>query len=99
MSKRSCWMLLAVALLVIAPLLMGGEFGGADGAAAALVEQTEGFATWFDPIWTPPSGEIEGMFFSLQAALGALVVGYAIGRAHERGRSKDLKDGDTPPQA
>ena len=99
MSKRSFWMLLGVALLVVVPLLRGGEFGGADGEAAALVEQTEGFATWFDPFWEPPSGEIESLFFSLQAAFGALIVGYAIGRAHGRRRTRDQKDGATPPQA
>lgn len=99
MPKRSVWMLLGVALLVALPLLRGGEFGGADGEVAALIEQTEGFATWFDPVWEPPSGEIESLFFALQAALGALVVGYAIGRAHGRNGPKDQKDGATPPQA
>lgn len=103
MSMRSVWMLLGVVALVLLPLLMGGEFGGADGEVAALVETTEGFATWFDPIWKPPSPEIESMFFSLQAALGALVVGYAIGRAHGRrrpdeGRDKS-EDGVTPPRS
>ena len=72
MSKRSFWMLAAVALIVIVPLLKGGEFGGADGEAAAVVEAIEGFSIWFDPIWEPPSGEIESLFFSLQAALGEI---------------------------
>lgn len=98
MTRRSLWMLLGVALLVVLPLLKGGEFGGADGEVAALIETTEGFATWFDPIWEPPSGEIESMFFSLQAALGALVVGYAIGRAQGRRRLDGQKDGETPPR-
>lgn len=84
MSKRSVWMLACVALIVVVPLLMGGEFSGADGEAAALIETREGFTPWFDPIWEPPSGEIESLFFSLQAALGALVIGYAIGRARGR---------------
>jgi len=96
MSKRSAWMLLGVALIVVIPLLMGGEFGGADGQAAALVEATEGFAPWFKPIWTPPSGEVEGLFFALQAALGALVIGYAIGRA--RGRRSTTGGEETPPR-
>lgn len=95
MSKRSFWMLAAVALIVIVPLLKGGEFGGADGEAAALVEGTEGFATLFDPIWEPPSGEIESLFFSLQAALGALVIGYAIGRGRRRKERETDRDGQS----
>ena len=95
MSKRSFWMLIGVALIVIIPLLKGGEFGGADGEAAAIVEATEGFATWFDPIWEPPNGEIESLFFSLQAALGALVVGYAIGRARSRKEREMNREGQS----
>lgn len=92
MSKRSVWMLLAVALIVLLPLLKGGEFGGADGEAASLVEQTEGFSVWFEPLWEPPSGEVESLFFSLQAALGALVIGYAVGRVHGRRVPDDRRE-------
>lgn len=99
MSKRMVWMLLAIVVIVLIPLLMGGEFNGADGAAAAIVEGTEGFAPWFNPIWEPPSGEVASMLFSLQAALGAGVVGYAIGRVHGRRRPDGQKDGATPPRA
>lgn len=102
MSKRSIWMLLAVAALVVLPLFMGGDFGGADGKVAALVAQREGFSTWFDPIWKPPSAEIESLLFALQAALGALVVGYVIGyargRRHSDGRGKN-EGGAPPPRA
>lgn len=87
MSKRSVWMLVAVALLVVIPLLMGGEFGGSDGQAADLIAaENPEFQPWFEPVWAPPSGEIESLFFTLQAVLGALVVGYVIGRRH----GKDL---------
>lgn len=53
-------------------------WGGADGSAAELIEET-GYEPWFDPVWEPPSGEIESLFFSLQAALGAVVIGYFFG--------------------
>lgn len=95
MSKRMVWMLLAIVVMVLIPLLMGGEFNGADGAAAAIVEGTEGFAPWFTPIWEPPSGEIASMLFSLQAAIGAGVVGYAIGRVHGRCRDEKKFDATT----
>ncbi|MCT8329553.1 energy-coupling factor ABC transporter substrate-binding protein [Albidovulum sediminis] len=97
--SRSSWMLLGVAALVIVPLLMGGEFAGADGQAAAAIEEANpGFTPWFTPIWTPPSGEVEGLFFALQAALGALIVGYAIGRRHGRAQAEAERDGPTPPE-
>lgn len=68
------------ALLVAAPMLLQlpGEYGGADGAAKDAITET-GYQPWFEPIWTPPSGEIESLFFALQAALGAGVLGYVLG--------------------
>ncbi len=53
-------------------------WGGADGGAAELIEAS-GYEPWFSPIWEPPSGEIESLFFSLQAAIGAIVIGYFFG--------------------
>jgi cobalt/nickel transport protein len=53
-------------------------WGGADGAAAEIIEGS-GYEPWFNPIWEPPSGEIESLFFSLQAAIGAIIIGYFFG--------------------
>ena len=53
-------------------------WGGADSSAAEIIEES-GYEPWFHPIWEPPSGEIESLFFSLQAALGAIVIGYFFG--------------------
>ncbi len=53
-------------------------WGGADGSAAEIIEES-GYEPWFDPIWEPPSGEIESLFFSLQAAIGAIIIGYFFG--------------------
>lgn len=96
MSRRSVWMLLAVALIVVIPLFLGGEFAGADSQAAALIEARDGFAVWFKPIWEPPSSEVASLMFSLQAALGAAVIGYVIGRLHGRRDAERSRD-DTPP--
>lgn len=87
--NRTLWMWLGVVALVIVPLLIGGEFQGADGEAAALIEQTPGFAPWFTPIWEPPSGEIASLLFALQAALGAGVIGYVIGRRHGQAKARN----------
>ena len=77
------WLLvLGVTALAIAPLILvrGAEFGGADGAAkAAIQEVNPNYKPWATPIFEPASGEIESLLFALQAGLGAGVIGYAIG--------------------
>ncbi len=45
--------------------------------------------TWFKSFFEPASGEIESLLFASQAALGAGVVGYAIGLY--KGRSQQQK--------
>lgn len=86
MSARMNWLLVGLAVLIAAaPMILGlpGEYGGADGAAQAAIEET-GYQPWFESLWEPPSGEIESLLFALQAALGAGAVGYVIGRLHGR---------------
>jgi len=61
-------------------------WSGADGQAADLIE-AGGYEPWLSPLWEPPSGEIESLFFSLQAAIGALVIGYFFG--YYQGKRKD----------
>jgi len=39
-----------------------------------------------DPLWEPPSGEIESLLFGLQIALGAIIIGYFFG--YYRGRNQ-----------
>ena len=58
-----------------------GAFEGADGEAMDLVSQIRpDHEPIFEPLFEPASGEIESMLFALQAALGAGVIGYGIGR-------------------
>ena len=42
---------------------------------------------WFSSIWEPPSGEIESLLFALQAAIGAIIIGYFFG--YWRGQGKE----------
>jgi cobalt/nickel transport protein len=92
---------IAVILIFVAMFLMvnatiqknlgeGEEaWAGADSSAAQIIEES-GYTPWFNPIWEPPSGEIESFFFSLQAALGAIVIGYFFG--YYRGRQKTSQE-------
>ncbi len=91
MLKRNLLLLAAVVGLAIVPLVMhhGGsaEFGGSDNQAAKLVETLRpGYQPWFTPIWEPPSGEVASLLFSLQAALGAGLIGFYFGRRSAPGR-------------
>lgn len=84
-TRMNTLLLLAAALIVAAPMLLSlpGEYEGADGQAQAAIEET-GYEPWFQPLWSPPSGEVESLIFALQAALGAGVLGYVLGRRHGR---------------
>lgn len=48
------------------------------------------YTVWFASLWEPPSGEIESLIFCLQAAIGAIIIGYIFGFWH--GGNKAKKD-------
>ncbi|MGX4598335.1 energy-coupling factor ABC transporter substrate-binding protein [Faecalimicrobium sp. JNUCC 81] len=81
--NKTNWLLLLLAVvLIITPLILnsGAEYGGADGEAEDLIGQINpGYEPWFNSLYEPPSGEIESLLFSTQAALGAGVIGYYLG--------------------
>lgn len=86
---RPVWMLMIVVALAVLPMFIGGEFKGSDNQAAAAIEADRpGFTPWAVPLWKPPSPEVESLLFTLQATLGALVIGYIIGRRHGRDRAE-----------
>ncbi|PKL62396.1 MAG: energy-coupling factor ABC transporter substrate-binding protein [Methanomicrobiales archaeon HGW-Methanomicrobiales-2] len=70
----------AVFLVQDAAIRASGEeaWGGADGEAADLIEAS-GYEPWAEPFWAPPSGEVESLLFALQAAIGAVIIGYVFG--------------------
>jgi cobalt/nickel transport protein len=70
----------ALFLLQDAAFQDAGEeaWGGADDSVADLIEAS-GYEPWIEPFWEPPSGEIESLLFALQAAIGAIVIGYVFG--------------------
>ncbi|MBD2362149.1 energy-coupling factor ABC transporter substrate-binding protein [Anabaena minutissima FACHB-250] len=90
----SNWLLLlGVIVLSVTPLifLRGAEFTGADGQAQEVIGKIKpGYEPWFKPLFEPPSKEIESLLFSSQAALGAGIIGYAIGLY--KGRSQQQRN-------
>lgn len=97
LSKGVVWALLALAALVVAIALVLGAraaageeepFGGTDAAVTEQIEE-DGHEPWFEPIIAPAGGEIESGLFALQAGLGGIVLGYAVGVLRERRRRGD----------
>ena len=85
--QKNLILIVLTVLLAAIPLwlLPNAEFGGADGQAEeAIQELNPDYEPWFEPILEPPSGEIETLLFALQAAVGAGVVGFVLGRITRR---------------
>lgn len=81
--QKNLILLLIVIVLTFSPLIImkNAEFAGADGMAEqAVTEIDPDYKPWFSPIYEPASGEIESLLFALQAAIGAGVVGFVLGR-------------------
>ncbi|HQF17489.1 MAG TPA: energy-coupling factor ABC transporter substrate-binding protein [Methanotrichaceae archaeon] len=82
-------MALVVFFLAFLAVNQTGEHSweGADGQAEDVISDlTNGtYQPWIGSIWEPPSGEVETLFFSIQAAVGGLIIGYFLGY-YRRGR-------------
>ncbi len=80
-----------IALLVIVTLAYGAgqgyEFGGADDGAEGVVEEVDpGYESWWSGIFGDYElpGETESLLFALQAAIGAIIIGFFIGRVTKK---------------
>ncbi len=79
----------AIAALVIGALWYanGSSFGGADDAAEDVIAEVDlDYQPWTSGIWGDFElpGETESLLFALQAAIGAVIIGYFIGRYTKR---------------
>lgn len=82
--------LLVIGLAVIPFFIVeNADFEGADcEAQVAINEINNDYQPWFAPIFEPASGEIEGLLFALQAAIGAGVIGFGLGYLKGRSNKK-----------
>ncbi len=109
MSRKLEIIVLAVLLIFAAQFIYmssttNAKYGGADEKAESVINDITGgtYKPIAEPIWKPPSGEIENLLFGLQAAIGAGLLGYFFGyyRAkksyeNERGyKGKSLSDSE-----
>lgn len=81
-TKNNLVLIIIAILLIILPLAINpsAEYGGADGhAEEAITEIKPEYEPWFSSFYEPPSGEIESLLFSVQAAFGAGIIGYILG--------------------
>ena len=91
----------AIAILFVASFFYGmaanpdSEFGGADGQAEDVIaEVNPDYEPWTEDSWVssvkfePPGGETESLLFALQAAIGAVVLGYFFGYYKGKGQSE-----------
>ncbi|WP_407422510.1 energy-coupling factor ABC transporter substrate-binding protein [Methanobrevibacter sp.] len=85
MKHENIILFVIVLIILIVPLALysglgeeQGYFGGSDDQGADGVSET-GYKPWFSSIWEPPSGEIESLLFAVQAAIGAIIIGYFFG--------------------
>jgi cobalt/nickel transport protein len=86
MSRKLELIVLALLLIFVAQFFYissttDAEYGGADDKPEGVIEEITGgtYKPIAEPIWEPPSGEIESLLFALQAAIGAGVLGYFFG--------------------
>lgn len=74
------------------------EWSGADSQAEGVISDLTGgsYTPWFQSIYEPPSGEIESLLFSLQAAIGCLIIGYFLGYYRALAKMKSEKASAEP---
>ena len=90
--KKNLLLCAAVVLIAASPLWLKRDaaFEGADGQAMdAVAELNPTYQQWASPLITPPSGEVESLLFAVQAALGAGVLGFILGRMTGKGHQND----------
>ena len=83
--------LAAVAVLLVSSVLLNpsSDFGGTDDSGGEVISDIDPeYEPWFESVWEP-SGELATLLFTIQAAIGALIIGYFIGTNKINKQKKD----------
>lgn len=73
------------------------RFGGTDGQATEQIEAANpDYVPWFDSLFQVESGELESGLFAVQAALGGIVLGFALGALWGRRSTSKVRPTDDP---
>lgn len=92
--KKNIILILTVIVILAAPLLIikDAEFSGSDGLAEQEITKINpDYKPWFESVLVPASGEIESLLFALQAAIGAGIVGFVLGKITANKPSSELQ--------
>lgn len=109
-SRTSGWVtgaLCAVLVIMFAVSMYFGALGTGDGeepfagtdSIATEAAEASGAEAWFEPVFEAGSGEIEAGLFALQAAIGAGILGFALGRLGRRPAAEPSKDAEAPAES
>lgn len=93
MNKKNIIILAVCTILIFIPFIVNGDasYEGADGIAEDVISEiNEDYQPWAESLWEPPSGEVESLLFSLQAATGGIFIGYFIGKKSNAKTSKTV---------
>ena len=88
------FILFLVGTLVLMPYAIAkdSEFKGADDAAMeAIMEINPEYTPWMSSVWEPPSDEAESLLFTLQAAIGSVVLLFGFGYLRGRNKKEDKR--------
>jgi cobalt/nickel transport protein len=91
-------LLFIAAFAYVSSTSRNNEWVGADSQAEDVISDLTGgsYTPWFQSIYEPQSGEIESLLFSLQAAIGSLIIGYFLGYYRAIAKMKSAKASAEP---
>lgn len=96
MKKKNLLIIIIALVIVGTSLVIGmrkGDLEGADGKAEQSIEEINAeYKPWASNLWEPPSGEVESLLFSLQAAIGGGFIGYYIGKKNVSNNNRVCKE-------
>ena len=93
MSRKLEFIVIAIIMIFAAQFFYmssttHSDYSGTDDKPAGVIDQITGgaYKPIAKPLWIPPSDLIESLLFGLQAATGAIIIGYFLGYYRAKNR-------------